>query len=154
MDIDTLTNQETRLVFQHFNESTALDLGMALLTMARAGNMPVVIDIRTPNRTYFHAALPGSGPLNDSWARRKSNVALMFEQSSMLVTTTLNEKGGILSAHGLPETDYAASGGSFPIRVQNVGVVAAVTVSGLPQVEDHALVVRALQDLLDRQSAK
>jgi uncharacterized protein (UPF0303 family) len=154
MDIAALTDQENRLVLKYFNEDTALDLGMALLTMARADNMPVVINIRTPNRTYFHASLPGSGPLNDSWARRKSNVALMFQQSSMRVTATLNENGGILSAHGLPDTEYAASGGSFPIRVQDVGVVAAVTVSGLPQLDDHALVVRALEDLLAKQSAK
>jgi uncharacterized protein (UPF0303 family) len=154
MDIATLTDQEKRLVLKHFNEDTALELGMSLVTLALADNLPVVINIRTPNRTLFHAALPGSAQLNDNWARRKSNVALMFHQSSMLVTTTLQEKGGTLSAHGLPEADYASSGGSFPIRVQNVGMVAVVTVSGLPQLEDHALAVRALDNLLALQSEK
>jgi uncharacterized protein (UPF0303 family) len=154
MDIATLTDQENRLVFQEFNEDTALDLGMSLVTMALAENLAVVINIRTPDRTLFHAAMPGATPLNDNWARRKGNVALMFQQSSMRVTNTLLEKGHHLSVHGLPEADYAASGGSFPVRVQNVGVVAVVTVSGLPQLEDHALVVRALDDLLARQSEK
>ena len=43
---------------------------------------------------------------------------------------------------------YAAHGGSFPIRVAGVGIVGAVTVSGLPQAQDHALVVEGLRDFL------
>jgi uncharacterized protein (UPF0303 family) len=46
---------------------------------------------------------------------------------------------------GLDPADYAAHGGAFPVRIRNVGVVAVVTVSGLPQAEDHALVVTALE---------
>jgi uncharacterized protein (UPF0303 family) len=35
-----------------------------------------------------------------------------------------------------------------PIRVTGVGIVACATVSGLPQAEDHALVVAAMQAIL------
>jgi uncharacterized protein (UPF0303 family) len=35
-----------------------------------------------------------------------------------------------------------------PIRVKGGGVVAVATVSGLPQVEDHKLVVRGIRALL------
>ncbi len=48
----------------------------------------------------------------------------------------------------LPVELYAAHGGSFPIRIRDVGVVGAVTVSGLPQAADHALVVEALRTFL------
>jgi uncharacterized protein (UPF0303 family) len=34
------------------------------------------------------------------------------------------------------------------VRVLHVGVVGVVTVSGLPQAEDHALVVEAIEDYL------
>ena len=36
----------------------------------------------------------------------------------------------------------------FPIRVRGVGLVGTVTVSGLPQEEDHRLVVTTLEHFL------
>jgi len=42
----------------------------------------------------------------------------------------------------------AAHGGAFPVIVRDVGVVGAVTVSGLPQEEDHRLVVQVLRKFL------
>jgi uncharacterized protein (UPF0303 family) len=35
------------------------------------------------------------------------------------------------------------------VRVPDVGVVGVVTVSGLPQADDHALVVEAIETFLD-----
>ena len=82
------------------------------------------------------------------WAMRKSATALLFQQSSLRVGTRLRDKGDSVERQGLSEATHATAGGSFPIRVRGVGVVAAVTVSGLPQLDDHALVVRALEALL------
>ena len=45
---------------------------------------------------------------------------------------------------------YAAHGGSFPITVEGVGVIGAVTVSGRPQLHDHQMVVAALERFLAR----
>jgi uncharacterized protein (UPF0303 family) len=94
--------------------------------------------------------MSGSAPRNDLWARRKSNTALMFQEPSMLVTTRLRDKGDGLAKHGLTETDYAASGGAVPIVVAGVGVVAVATVSGLPELQDHQLVVQAIRAMLAR----
>ena len=58
-----------------FAEPEALQLGQILVDLARAGHLPVVIDIRSADRCLFHAALPGAAPLNDTWARRKSSRA-------------------------------------------------------------------------------
>ncbi|MNR61218.1 hypothetical protein D3C85_1829040 [compost metagenome] len=51
---------------------------------------------------------------------------------------------------GLPDAEYAAHGGSFPIVVKGTGCIGAVTVSGLPQREDHNMVVEALAELLGK----
>jgi uncharacterized protein (UPF0303 family) len=48
---------------------------------------------------------------------------------------------------------YAAHGGCFPVIVRGTGPVGTVTVSGLPQLEDHHLVVEALGLYLDSKRA-
>ena len=147
MDIAELEAEFARLELERFDEARALRLGQILVDMALAGKMPVVVNIRSSDRTLFHAALPGSTPLNDLWARRKSNVALVFQLPSLLVGQRNREKDESLDRHGLPAEDYADHGGAVPIRVTGAGVVAVATVSGLPQVEDHRLVIRAIRAL-------
>lgn len=134
------------LNFPRFAEAEAWALGQKLVQLA--GSAPVVINIRSADRVLFHAALPGSAPLNDLWARRKSNTALLFQLPSFLVGLRHKANGGSLAGNGLSEVDYADHGGAVPIRVSGVGVVACATVSGLPQAEDHALVVAAIQAML------
>ena len=144
-----LEQQEATLVFPHFDEDTALRLGTALVEQARAQAAPVVINIRTPDRTLFHAALPGSAPDNDHWARRKSNIVLRKHRASMLVGLQFAAKGKTVSHDiGLDPLDFADHGGSFPIRVAGTGVIGAVTVSGLASEEDHAMIVGVLETLL------
>jgi uncharacterized protein (UPF0303 family) len=147
MDSTALQTEATGLVLDVFDASAACRLGEILLNIARTETLPVVINISTANRTLFHAALPGSAALNDTWARRKSNTALMFGESSLLVGTRHREQGESLAKHGLDLADYADHGGAVPI-VTASGMVAVATVSGLPQTEDHALVVRALRQLM------
>ena len=45
---------------------------------------------------------------------------------------------------GLSASDYVLAGGGFPITVKGVGVVGGIGVSGLPEREDHAVIVEAL----------
>jgi uncharacterized protein (UPF0303 family) len=153
MEIDALEDQARGLVLPRWDEGVALDLGLALLRLAQGRRLPVVIDIRNDARTFFHAALPGSTPQNDLWARRKSAATLAFHEASLLVGRRLDKAGRTVADHGLSQETHAVHGGSVPLTVANAGVVAAATVSGLPQAEDHALVVEALQALIGRMPA-
>jgi uncharacterized protein (UPF0303 family) len=148
MDIAEIEAELAGLELSSFDEGTALRLGNILIDMAKVDQLPVVINIRSVNRTFFHAALAGSAPLHEIWARRKSNIALTFHEPSLLVGLRHKEKGESLAKHGLDPAEFADHGGAVPIRVAGAGVVAVATVSGLPQVEDHKLVVRGIKALL------
>lgn len=71
-------------------------------------------------------------------------MVLRYFRSSYASTLRLEKQGKTIEDNGLTGADYAASGGSFPIFVNGTGCIGAVTVSGLPQREDHNLVVEAL----------
>ncbi len=147
--IATLEAQERELVFSRFDNDDAWRLGCLLVELAKERNLPVTIDVRRGSQQLFHAALPGTAPDNDSWIERKARVVVRFGESSYLVGLRATAKGSTFaSKHDLPLQEYAAHGGCFPVRVADVGVVGTVTVSGLAQADDHALVVEALRVFL------
>jgi uncharacterized protein (UPF0303 family) len=48
----------------------------------------------------------------------------------------------------ISSSEFAAHGGAFPLIIRGVGVIGTITVSGLPQEEDHELVVTTLRKFL------
>lgn len=153
-DLDAIGRQEEELRFLTFDCDAAWRLGSRLRELATERKLPIVVDIRRFGRPYqplFYAALAGTTPDNARWVRRKSNVVARFHRCSYAVGLALVQSNrGFAERYNLPEADYAAHGGSFPIHVAGTGVVGAVTVSGLPQREDHNLVVEALCLELER----
>jgi uncharacterized protein (UPF0303 family) len=147
--IAELEDQEQRLQFTRFDNHDAWVLGSRLVELATTRELAVTIDIRRHGQLLFHAALPGTTPENDSWIERKIRVVDRFAASSLLVRLRLAESGRTLDQDlGVDPALYAAHGGCFPLRIRDVGVVGTVAVSGLPQVQDHALVVEAIESVL------
>ena len=141
-----LEQQELALVFPSFNEDTAFVIGSALREAAKLINSPVAIQIRSASRLLFCATLPGSAPENESWARRKGNVVLHCHASSWRIAVQLQNEGrSQWPDAALRIEEFAADGGGFPVRVEGMGVVAAIAVSGLPSREDHDLIVCVLK---------
>ena len=143
-DIEILTEQERRLVFASLNEEDAFLIGSALKTRADAQNAPIVIDVSLFDRRLFYFARPGSTCDNEDWVRRKVNLVRRLHKSSYRIGKELAAAGTTLADRNLAATDYAAAGGSFPIRLANAGVIGTVTISGLPQREDHNWVASAI----------
>ncbi|MFG1603516.1 heme-degrading domain-containing protein [Actinoplanes sp. NPDC049265] len=149
--IARLAEQERRLVFDRFEHADAWSLGSVLVELAAARELPVAIDIRRGGQQLFHAALAGSVADNDEWIARKVRVVQRYGVSSFLKGRQLASEGKELDAGmGVDPARYAAHGGAFPIRVRGAGVIGVVTVSGLPQADDHALVVEAIETWLAR----
>jgi uncharacterized protein (UPF0303 family) len=144
-DLEKIAIQEETLVLERFDCDTAWRIGVSLRELAIARNHGVVIDLRRFGQPLFYTALASTTPNNPDWVRRKSNVVAHFFRSSYAMGLELHQKNTDLAQrYGLPFSEYAAHGGSFPIRVAGSGVIGSVTVSGLPQRTDHELVVEAL----------
>ncbi|GGX89490.1 heme-degrading domain-containing protein [Streptomyces fructofermentans] len=144
-----LEEQERRLTLRRFTYEDAWTLGTYLVEKARESGAPVAVDIRRGGRQLFRAALPGSTADNDAWIDRKRRVVERYEASSLLVGTRFRDKGTTFEESSRLDPDvYAAHGGAFPLAVEGAGVVGTVVVSGLPQLEDHAMVVEALERLV------
>lgn len=149
--IARIEEQERRLVLPRFDNDDAWALGCLLVELARARSLPVTMDIRRNGQQLFHCALPGTSADNDAWIGRKVRTVERFGSSSFLVGLRCAAKGRTFEESSRLDPDtYAAHGGAFPITIAGVGVVGVVTVSGLPQADDHDLVVAALESYLDR----
>ena len=149
--VTELVAQERDLRWPSFDEEDAWRLGVALVQRARGDQLPVAIDVRLGDHHLFHAALAGSSPDNDAWLVRKARVVARFHKSSLHMGQIARDAGQSLEEmFQLPKREYAAHGGAFPIHVDGVGVIGSVAVSGLPQLEDHALVVEILRKVLSR----
>ena len=141
-----LAAEEAELQFSSFTNDDAWELGTALAEFARRQNAPVAIDISRNHHQLFHVALPGATPDNDTWIERKARVVHRFGHSTLHMRQASIERGTTLEEQfGLDPQRYAAHGGAFPVVVRSVGPIGVVVVSGLPQLEDHRMVVAALR---------
>jgi uncharacterized protein (UPF0303 family) len=148
-DLEKIALQERRLQFQHFNSEMAWALGTALKAAAEKRQVAVAIDIQLHGYPLFSYAMPGTTPDNWDWIRRKRNVVLRFHRSSYAIGLKHERARSTLQdGASLDPKDYAAHGGCFPILLVGTGCVGTIAVSGLPQRDDHALVVSVLQDYL------
>jgi uncharacterized protein (UPF0303 family) len=139
-------SEERELVLRRFDLEDAWALGSRLREVAAAAALPIVIGISLGEARVFHTALPGSSADNDGWLERKSRVVRRYGRSSFGVGLSFRVVGKEFETSArLDTTRYAAHGGVFPLTIDGVGVVGTVGVSGLPQAEDHALVVAELR---------
>ncbi len=135
---------------ERFDASVAWELGHWLRNAAVQQNQSIAIDITLAGALLFYAALPGATPDNAEWIRRKKNVLNRFHRSSYAVALEYRQGGKTLQERtGAPLADFATAGGCFPIRLKgSAAVLGSITVSGLPERQDHELVVRALSEHL------
>jgi uncharacterized protein (UPF0303 family) len=140
----------SELQLPHFTKDDSLNLGLLLVERGKSRRLPIAIDNTKGDQVLFHVALDGATPDNEHWIRAKQRAAARYEIPSLLVGLRARRGGGRIEDEGwYDESRYAAHGGSFPVYVAGVGAVATVTVSGLPQQQDHDLVVEALREILE-----
>lgn len=148
-ELVVLEQEERELQFSAFTSKMALTVGMMLYEEVKRRGKAVVIHIARNQQCLFHLAMEGTTLDNDDWVRRKSNVVHHFGKSSYHVGTKLRQQGKTLeNKYGFALRDYADHGGAFPLIIKDVGPVGTIAVSGLPQKEDHEVVVGVLRNYL------
>ncbi len=141
--------QEEILQFTHFTNADAWELGNIIVAEAKKRGFSVAVSIRLNNGlTVFQYCFDGKNLTNENWMRRKHNVVKMMETSSLYLYTKLKKTERTMADIFLDENDYANGGGGFPIRVEEVGVIGSILVSGLNHVADHDLIVKCLAKYL------
>lgn len=145
-DLERIALQEQRLQFDRFDAEVAWKIGSALRNAALEQGKSVAIDITLAGAPLFYNAMPGATPNNAEWIRRKKNVLNRFHKSTYAIGLEYQRNDTSLEARtGAPLADFATAGGCFPIRIQgSAAVLGSITVSGLPERQDHELVVRVL----------
>lgn len=152
--LKSLLEQEETLQFASFDEAKAWELGSLLVETAGARNLPIAIDIRRGERQMFHASLKGASADNDQWIARKVKTVSRFGHSSFYMGNFLKSIGkSITEKYYVSELEYATQGGCFPIKVRGTGMVGTVAVSGLPQEEDHKLIIECIAALIQKETA-
>lgn len=149
--IQSLAEEQTALQLDRFDYEFAWRLGVQMHDLAKAAKAPVSITVAHGLDIVFAALLPGATPDNWDWAARKRAVAHRFHRSSLsLRLETEERKFDFNRGYRLAEADFAASGGGVPLIEKDGTLVGTAGVSGLPDVEDHRLIVDALRALLGR----
>jgi uncharacterized protein (UPF0303 family) len=147
--LSQLLEQEEQLKFSHFDSLLAYKIGLYVVEKSFKENLPIAVDITIGSRCLFHFSSNGATLDNKKWIERKSNSVRRFNHSSYYLGRHLDSEGVTMQErYMIDEKDYAFHGGSFPIIVKHTGTIGTMTVSGLKQEEDHALVVEALREFL------
>jgi uncharacterized protein (UPF0303 family) len=145
-----IEEEVAELQLDSFGPADALRLGLILVRKGTEGALPIAIDIRRGEQILFHAALEGAQADNDVWIARKARAVARYGIPSLLLGTRPKIAGRRIENEGwFDQMAYAAHGGGFPVTVRGAGIVAVATVSGLPQIDDHDLVVAALREFVE-----
>ena len=147
--IETTMQQERLLRFDRFTNKDAWNLGAFIVRRAEEKDVAMAVSIRKLNgNIVFQHCSDGTTMNNENWIRRKFNTVLLTEGCSLRAWASSIIKNQDLAAQGLDSKDYALCGGGFPIKLKTGEMVAALIVSNLPHLEDHAFLIDALCDYL------
>ena len=137
--------QEEALKFESFTAEDGWELGLTarrLALMKPGANL--AIDVTVGGVQVFRATVGTATPNNARWIGRKINVVMETWKSSLRTKLEMMLNNRTVEEFGWSQAEHALAGGCVPIWVQGLGVVGTITVSGLPQKEDHQLAVDAL----------
>ncbi|GHJ86325.1 hypothetical protein NliqN6_2727 [Naganishia liquefaciens] len=168
--LDLLDAHHARLRFPKFSAHIAFELGLALREefAARYGDeesgrkamqgvkegLGAVMAIKLfDGQQLFACSIGKAGATtadNWTWVNGKEAVVKRTGKASFLMGRLFEIQGRKPEDKGFPFPQYACHGGGYPIWLSSnsTGPIGTILVSGLPQAEDHQLIVDTLVKFL------
>ncbi len=128
-----------------FDNDIAVSLGLVAVAVIRESGANLAVRIVCRGSEAFVAKLGTTGPGNDPWLAGKAAVAERFGEPSLLVRRRHEESATPFEQR--TDVDHEvlrAHGGAVPIFVGGE-VAGTITMSGEPDVIDHATTVEAIR---------
>jgi uncharacterized protein (UPF0303 family)/8-oxo-dGTP pyrophosphatase MutT (NUDIX family) len=145
--LPTFTIDELELLdasLESFTNEDAVALGMIAVEVIRESGLNLAVDIVRGDDLVYRAKLGSTGPENDEWLAGKAAAAIMFGEPSLLVRLRHEAADITFTDLDLDHAKVKGHGGSIPIRVGD-NIVGTITMSGEPDVLDHANAAAALR---------
>lgn len=146
--LDLLAAEADQLLLNRFDYDFAWALGLQMREAAADAKAPVAITLAHGTAVVFSVLMPGATLDNLDWCARKRAVAHRFHRASLAIRLEAEKAGyDFNDRFRLPQADFVASGGGVPLMLRGGTLIGTAAVSGLPDEEDHLLVVNALRTL-------
>ncbi len=146
LKLEDLLQDEIDCTLDVFSRDMAWSLGMRIRELLVEQQAPAAVEVVHCGVVAFYSSLTGATVDLEHWIHRKRNIVSRFGHSSLWMKASV--PSGFHERFRLPDSDYAAVGGSFPILVAGTGQVGAVSISGMgPDTDEHALIVRCLREM-------
>lgn len=137
---------EELITFVSFNHSDALNFGLRVIEIVQKEKLkPLRIRVTIDDDIVFQYLMDGK--TNDLWLRRKENTVLKTKQSSMNVYNNPELYKNIVD-----DVNCAICGGGYPLIVADE-FKGVFCISGLQHYEDHALIIRVLNEMKNKQKS-
>lgn len=148
-----LLEEEIELQFTSFSSEDAIKLGLLFIQIAKEMNKGGIgIKIEKNRHVLFTHLMDGTMPENAYWYDRKKNVVDRYFHSSKFVEEMFKASGSTFAESSLlDQGEFQAVGGSYPLIIQNAGVVGSITVCGLTGDLDHQICVEGIRKFLGKE---
>jgi len=137
-----------------FTRDDAIELGLIAVALVRERGANLAVRIALHGQEVFAAKLGSTGADNDPWLAGKAAVAERFGEPSLLVRRRHEAAGTPFDER--TDVDHEllrAHGGAIPIFVAGE-LAGTITMSGEPDVADHAASAEALRRFLARNAGE
>ncbi|WP_245499145.1 heme-binding protein [Mesorhizobium sp. M1A.F.Ca.ET.072.01.1.1] len=142
--IEAIQRETERHAFSSFSQADALRVGKTLLGLAEGEGLCVAVGVDLGEQVSFRAALPGTSADYQHWIERKFATVRRFAKASMQLELQARLEPDFGTERALDPSRYVLCGGAVPICVGST-MVGAIGCAGLASIDDHRLVIRAIE---------